>query len=67
MFGSKMSMRHVKSSYILANFLTNNGQVDCYPGQVQYYFKHVVDLPNGPTEHNLAYVRWYKLVETAKN
>jgi hypothetical protein len=66
-FGSKMSMRHVKSSYILANFLTTDGQVDCYPGQVQYYFKHVVDLPNGPTEHNLAYVRWYKPAETANN
>ena len=59
-FGSIMSIRHVKSSYILANFLTDDGQTDCYPGQVQYYFKHIVDLPDGPVEHNLAYVRWYK-------
>jgi hypothetical protein len=65
-FGSTMSMRHVKSSYVMANFITNNGEVDCYPGQVQYYFKHVVDFPNGPAEHSLAYIRWYKPAETAK-
>lgn len=65
-FGSTISIRHVKDSYIVANFITNDGEVDCYPGQVQYYFKHVVDLPNGPAEHNLAYVRWYKPAETAK-
>ena len=34
----------------------------CYPGQVQYYFTHTVDLPNGPAEYFLAYVRWYKPV-----
>ena len=65
-FGSTMSMRHVKSSYIVANFITADGEVDCYPGQVQYYFKHVVDLPNGPAEHNLAYVRWYQPATSSK-
>ena len=55
-FSSTMSMRHVKSLYIVANFITADGEVDCYPGQVQYYFKHIVDLPDGPTEHNLAYI-----------
>ncbi len=59
-FGSSMSLRHVKSSYILAKFITSDGNVDCYPGQVQYYFSHTIDLPNGPTEHFLAYVRWYQ-------
>src|SRR6266540_2400238 len=37
-FGSLMSLRHVKSSYILTKFITSDGNVDCYPGQVQYYF-----------------------------
>ena len=65
-FGSIMSMRHVKSSYVIANFITSDGKVDCFPGQVQYYFKHVIDLPDGPAEHNLAYIRWYKPAEKAK-
>ena len=59
-FGSTMSLRHVKSSYILAKFVTNDDTVDCYPGQVQYYFVHTVDFLNGLYEHFLAYVRWYQ-------
>jgi len=59
-FGSSMSLRHVKSSYILAKFITNDGTVDCYPGQVQYYFTHIVNLPSRSAEHFLAYIRWYK-------
>jgi len=64
-FGSLMSNWHIKSSYVLANFVTDNGDIDCYPGQVQYYFKHIVDLPTGPSEHNLAFIRWYKPADTA--
>lgn len=57
-FGSAMSSRHMKSSFILAKFITNDGNVDCYPGQVQYYFTHIVNLPdNRPTKHFLVYVR----------
>ena len=60
-FGSKMSSRHVKSSFVLAKFITEDDDIDCYPGQIQYFFKHTVDLPNnGLTEHFLAYIRWYK-------
>jgi len=59
-FGSTMSSRHVKSSFILVNFITRDDKVDCYAGQVQYFFKHIVDFEDGPVEHNLAYVRWYK-------
>ncbi|CAB4427740.1 unnamed protein product [Rhizophagus irregularis] len=55
-FSSKMSSRHVKSSFITAKFITIDDDVDVYPGQVQYYFTHIVDLPNGPAEHFLAYV-----------
>ena len=34
--------------------------------RVQYFFKHIVDFEDGPVKHNLAYVQWYKLVETFK-
>ncbi|RGB21690.1 hypothetical protein C1646_777489, partial [Rhizophagus diaphanus] len=59
-FSSKMSSRHVKSSFITAKFITIDDDVDVYPSQVQYYFTHTVDLLNGPAEHFLAYIRWYK-------
>ena len=29
-FGSNMSARHIKSSYILAKFITQNSNIDCY-------------------------------------
>ena len=59
-FGSNMSARHVKNSYVLAKFITQDGSVDCYPGQVQFFFSHKVDLPDGELEHNLAFIRWYQ-------
>jgi hypothetical protein len=62
-FGSKMSVRHVKSSFVLAKFVIGDEEdeeVDCFPGQIQYFFKHTVDLPDGPAEHFLAYILWYK-------
>src|ERR1051326_8775941 len=65
-FGSTMSFRHVKSSFILVNFITCDNKVDCYAGRVQYFFKHIVDFENGPVEYNLAYIRWYKPAETSK-
>jgi hypothetical protein len=58
-FGSAVSFRYVKSSFVLARFVTDDGSVDCYPGQIQYFFTHTLDLPNGPAEHTLAYIRWY--------
>ena len=62
-FGSSISSRHVKSSFILAKFMTESGDIDCYPGQVQYFFTHAVNLPDGLlSEYNLAFIRWYKFV-----
>ncbi|CAB4428199.1 unnamed protein product [Rhizophagus irregularis] len=66
-FGSAMSVRHTKSSYVLAKFITSDGEVDSYPGQIQYFFKHTVDLPNGQMEHNLAYIRWYRPASTSES
>jgi len=63
-FGSAMSSRHIASSYILAKFMMSNAdEVDCYPGRIQFFFNHTVDLPDGSFEHNLAYIRWYKPVQ----
>ncbi|GET60883.1 hypothetical protein GLOIN_2v1765140 [Rhizophagus irregularis DAOM 181602=DAOM 197198] len=66
-FGSAMSVRHTKSSYVLAKFITSDGEVDSYPGQIQYFFKHTVDVPNGQMEHNLAYIRWYRPASTSES
>ena len=41
-FGSTMSSRHVKSSFILVNFITRDDKVNCYADQVQYFFKHMM-------------------------
>ena len=57
-----MSACHIKSSYILAKFITQDGNVDCWPGQIQFFFSHKADLPNGELEHNLAFIRWYQPV-----
>ena len=59
-FGSTMSSRHLKSSFILTNFINLDNTVDKYPGQIQFFIKHIIDLPEGSTAHYLAYVQWYK-------
>jgi hypothetical protein len=65
-FGSILSKRHIRSSYILAHFIDrHDNEIDTYPGQVQCYFEHTIHLPNGSLKHHLAYVKWYKSVTTA--
>ena len=51
-----MSYRHNTNSYILAKFIMNADEVDYYSGQIQYFFKHTINLPEGDFKHNLAYV-----------
>ena len=67
-FGSSTSSRHVKSSFVLAKFMTDNDVVDCYPGQIQYFFTHIVKLPGETSErvHNLAFIRWYNKHESSR-
>jgi hypothetical protein len=48
------------SANIIAQFLTENKEVVYYPGVVNYYFKHSVNLPWGITEHTLCYISWFK-------
>ncbi|CAB4429043.1 unnamed protein product [Rhizophagus irregularis] len=55
-FSSKILCRYVKSSFVMAKFITIDDDIDVYFGQVQYYFTHTVDLSNGPAKHFLAYV-----------
>ncbi|CAB4421297.1 unnamed protein product [Rhizophagus irregularis] len=64
-FSSSMSSRYVNSSFILAKFVTSDGEVDCYPGQIQYFFKHTINLQNQSAEHFLAYVWWYQHVASS--
>ena len=55
-FSSEMSYWHNTNSYILAKFIMNADEIDCYSGQIQYFFKHTINLPEEDFEHNLAYV-----------
>ena len=66
-FGSKMSSRHIKSSFVIAKFITDDdNNVESYPGQIQYFFKHTINLPDHdePLEHFLAFIRWYQPVRS---
>ena len=56
-FSSEMSYWHNTNSYILPKFITNADKVNCYSGQIQYFFKHTIDLPEEDFEHNLTYIR----------
>lgn len=58
-FGSANTPRYLKNSFILAKFVQENDTVDVFPGQVQYFFEHEVNLPEGKRTHLLAYVRWF--------
>ena len=63
-FRSAISTRHTNCSFVLAKFVTHDGSVDTYPGQIQFFFTNTVDLPSGPIIHHLAYVRWYQPVSS---
>jgi hypothetical protein len=67
-FGSTISQRHIKSSFIMAKFINLDGKsVDIYPGQIQYFFDHTIYLSsqNSTLTHKFAYVRWYKPVNSS--
>jgi hypothetical protein len=64
-FDSVMSSRNIKGSFVLARFVNQDGSVDLYPGQVQYFFTHSINLSNQTVEHKLAYIRWFKAVNSA--
>ena len=45
----------------MAKFETQDGRIDTYPGQIQFFFVHSICV-NGTDldDHYLAYIRWYK-------
>lgn len=61
-FGSMISGgQREKNATIFAKWkAVNDETVDTYPGEVQYYFEHILRFPEGPRTHLLAYVKWYK-------
>ncbi len=59
-FGSILAPHYKKNSHVLAKFTQNDNSVDIYPGQVQYFFEHTLQLPTGRKTHRLAYIKWYK-------
>ena len=63
---STHSPRHIKSSFVLAKFINLDGKtVDIYPGQVQYFFGHRIYLSSQNLTHKLAFIKWYKPVNSA--
>jgi hypothetical protein len=54
---------------VLAQFVTDdNGSIDTYPGQVQFFFEHTIDLPaGGSVKHSLAFVKWYRPAEDTRS
>ena len=57
-FGSTMSIRHIRSSFIMANFINQDGvSSDTYVGQIQYFIQHTFKINNNEFKHHLAFVR----------
>ena len=66
-FGSKIGRRYANNSIIRAKWQAyRDDSSDIYPGEVQYFFEHVLHLPDGPKTHLLAYVRWFKPASSSR-
>src|SRR5437879_142146 len=65
-FGANIAPRYRKNSYILAKFIQDNETIDTFPGEVQFYFTHTIDLPTGSKTHQLAFVKWYQSAPNPK-
>ena len=58
-FGSIIAARYKNNSHILAKFIQDNEMIESWPGEVQFYFEHSIDLPSGTKLHHLAFVKWH--------
>jgi hypothetical protein len=58
-FGATIAPRYMRNSHILAKFIQSDETTDVFPGEVQYYFEHSLDLPIGKITHHLAFVKWH--------
>ncbi|RHZ85231.1 hypothetical protein Glove_69g30 [Diversispora epigaea] len=57
-FDSTFSLRHQKSSYILAKFAFEDDSIDIYSDQIQFFFVHEISTNRiNMKNHYLAYVR----------
>lgn len=66
--GSTYAAKHIRSANILSQFvLDDDSTTDTYPGQVQFFFEHTIQLPEGEMTHALAYVRWYKQINDRRS
>ena len=63
-FGSASTPRYSKNSYILAKFIQENDLIEIFPGQVQFYFEHEINLQGVKQNHYLAYVKWFQPAPT---
>ena len=50
----------------MAKFIQDNETIDTFPGEVQFYFIHTIDLPTGSKMHQLAFVKWYQSASNPK-
>ena len=58
--GSTFSARHIRSANVLSQFvLDDNVITNTFPGQVQFFFEHTIQLPEGEMTHSLAFIRWF--------
>src|SRR5581483_10770463 len=53
-------LRHIRSANVLSQFVLDDNTTDTFSGQVQFFFKHTIQLPEGLTMYTLTFVRWYK-------
>lgn len=67
-FGSTFSTRYTRSANVRAQFVLDDDTTDIYPGQIQFFFKHTIVLPDkGPTPHSLAFIRWHAKTEERRS
>jgi hypothetical protein len=66
-FGSTHSPRYIKSANVLSHFVVDDNTTDIYPGQVQFFFEHTIQLPEGPATHSLAFIRWYDAADDRRS
>ena len=65
-FGSTAASRYIKSSFVLAKFIScDRKSVDIYSGQIQYFFEHNIHLSTQNLTHKLAYIKWYKAANSS--
>jgi hypothetical protein len=58
-FGATIAPRYKRNSHILAKFIQEDETTDIFPGTVQFFFEHTIELPIGTKTHHLAFVKWH--------